>query len=413
MARVWQPYRICPDISAIGRAAAFFFAMLLPLAVTAQPVAEKPADAVRIATFNASLVRRGAGVLAEDIAKHDPQVLAVAEILLRVRPDIVLLNEIDHDPSGVALGRFADLLAEGVEGLAGLDYPYRFAAEPNTGVPSGHDLDGDGRMMGAGDALGFGRFPGQYGMAILSRFPLGPARTFRTLPWAALPDAEPPRNPDGTPYWPDEVWRALPMSSKSHWDVRVELPDGRALHLLASHPTPPVFDGPEDRNGLRNAAEIEFWAAYLDGTPFADDAGARAPLAPDAAVVVLGDLNLDAQDGDGRREAIRRLLGHPRLQDPRPASDGGSAAAAAQGGANAGQEGDPALDTADWQDEGRGAPGNLRVDFVLPSRGLEIVGAGVFWPAADDPLARLVAERGDERASSDHRLVWVDVRWAE
>ncbi len=277
------------------------------------------------------------------------------------------------------------------------------------GVPSGHDLDGDGRTMGAGDALGFGRFPGQYGMAILSRFPLGPARTFRTLPWAARPGAEAPLKPDGTPYWPEAVWQALPLSSKSHWDVAVALPDGRALHLLASHPTPPVFDGPEDRNGLRNAAEIGFWADYLDGAAVPDDSGETAPLAPDAIVVVLGNLNLDPEDGDGRRDAIRRLLGHPRLQDPRPASTGGTAAAARQGGANAGQTGDPARDTADWQDD---APGNMRVDFVLPSRGLEVAGAGVFWPTPDDPLARLVAERARERASSDHRLVWVDIELA-
>jgi hypothetical protein len=247
-------------------------------------------------------------------------------------------------------------------------------------------------------------------MAVLSRLPLEPARTFRTLPWAAVPGAEPPVNPDGTPFWPDEVWRALPLSSKSHWDVPVSLPGGAELHLLASHPTPPVFDGPEDRNGLRNAAEISFWAEYLDGTAFPDDAGETAALAPEARAVVLGDLNLDPADGDGHREAIRRLLGHARLQDPGPASAGG-AAAAAQGGANAGHAGDPALDTADFSDRGdRGGPGNLRVDFVLPSRDLEVVASGVFWPAPDDALAGLVAERRDERASSDHRLVWVDVR---
>ncbi len=415
MTRVPQASRNRSDRSLGGRVALFAAAILLPALLPAlalaQPMPEKPAGTVRIATFNASLVRQGAGVLASDIAKRDPQVLAVAEILLRVRPDVLLLNELDHDPDGVALGRLAALLADGVEGLPGLDYPHLFAAEPNTGVPSGHDLDGDGKTMGAGDALGFGRFPGQYGMAILSRFALGSARTFRTLPWAALPGAEAPLNADGTPYWPEAVWQALPLSSKSHWDVTVELPGGRALHLLASHPTPPVFDGPEDRNGLRNAAEIGFWAAYLDGTALPDDAGETAPLAPEAAVVLLGDLNLDPEDGDGRRQAIRALLDHPRLQDPRPTSAGGPAAAAAQGGANAGQAGDPALDTADWRDDrDGGAPGNMRVDFVLPSRRLEIVGAGVFWPAPDDPLARLVAERGRERASSDHRLVWVDIR---
>ncbi len=233
------------------------------------------------------------------------------------------MNEIDHDPAGVALDRFAALLAGGVAGLPGLDYPYRFADQPNTGVPSGHDLDGDGRTMGPGDALGYGRFPGQYGMALLSRFPLGPARTFRTLPWSALPGAEPPRRPDGTPFWPDAVWRALPLSSKSHWDVTVRPSAGPPLHLLASHPTPPVFDGPEDRNGLRNAAEIGFWTAWLAGAALPDDSGGAAPLPAEAAVIVLGDLNLDPADGDGRRAAIRALLADPRLQDPRPASRGG------------------------------------------------------------------------------------------
>ena len=416
MTRVPQPYRKRADRSPAGRFVAALVASAL-MAVVAwveaaaeEAVPAKAESAIRVATFNANLVRQGAGVLIKDIAARDPQVLGVVELLLRVRPDVVLLNEIDHDPEGLALGRLAALLAAGVAGLPGLDYPHRFTAESNAGVPSGHDLDGDGRSMGPGDALGFGRFPGQYGMAVLSRFPLGPARTFRTLAWATLPGAEAPVNPDGTAFWPDGVWRALPLSSKSHWDVSVTLPEGLQLHLLASHPTPPVFDGPEDRNGLRNAAEIAFWAEYLDGTAFPDDAGVTAALAPDAAAVVLGDLNLDPADGDGRREAIGRLLDHPRLQDPRPASEGGRAAAA-QGGANAGQEGDPALDTADFRDLGdRGAPGNLRVDFVLPSRDLEVAGAGVFWPAPEDPLAALVAESRDGRASSDHRLVWVDIR---
>ena len=46
---------------------------------------------------------------------------------------------------------------------------------------------------------------------------------------------------------------------------------------------------------------------------------------------------------------------------------------------------------------------------MLPSTGLEVTGAGVFWPKGGDPLARLVATKGRKRASSDHRLVWVDL----
>ena len=49
---------------------------------------------------------------------------------------------------------------------------------------------------------------------------------------------------------------------------------------------------------------------------------------------------------------------------------------------------------------------------MRPSAGLGIAGSGVFWPLADDPLARLIAKDptgGRRPASSDHRLVWVDI----
>ncbi|MEM7190828.1 MAG: endonuclease/exonuclease/phosphatase family protein [Pseudomonadota bacterium] len=358
-------------------------------------VLEKPSGTIRVATFNADMNRKGAGVLIKDILERDDQIMNVAEIILRVRPDILLINEIDHDPEGMALARFVELLSEGVGGVEGLTYPHSFAGPSNTGVPSRVDLDGDGKTMGPGDALGFGRFPGQYAMALLSRFPIGEVRDFRGFPWAKVPWAEAPMNPDGTPYYAPEAWAALPLSSKSHWDAPVALPDGRVLHILASHPTPPVFDGPENRNGLRNAAEIRFWADYVDGADWMQDAaGQTGGLAPDAPFVIVGDLNADPAKGDGDRMTVSALINQSRVQDPRPDSPGAAAAGDAD-------------DTADWPE--KNGPGNLRVDYVLPSTGLKVVGSAVFWPADDDPLHRLVQIRGRKRASSDHRLVWVDI----
>jgi len=52
--------------------------------------------------------------------------------------------------------------------------------------------------------------------------------------------------------------------------------------------------------------------------------------------------------------------------------------------------------------------GGLRVDYVLPSADMQVVGSGVFWPVPDDPLYRLVEDSTDN-PSSDHHLVWVDV----
>ena len=361
---------------------------------------------VRIATFNTDMNRPGAGVLIKDIAAHDEQVLNVAEIILRTAPDIILLNEIDHDPEGRALAGFRQVLAGGIGSASGIDFEHAFLAPSNTGEPLGLDLNGDGKVMGARDAKGFGRFPGQYGMAILSRFPLGHARTFRDFPWSKIPWAQPPVNPDGTAYFSEAAWAALPFSSKSHWDVIATLPDGRGVHLLASHPTPPVFDGPENRNGLRNAAEIRFWTDYVDGADWVvDDAGHSGGLPDGARFVVLGDLNNDPRDGDGDKPAIRGLLEHAKVQDAAPQSPG---AAAAEGRISQTHSADPRMDTADWHETEDG-PGNLRVDYVLPSTGLTIIGSGVFWPGKADPLARLVAMKGRTRASSDHRLVWVDI----
>ncbi|MEM7211548.1 MAG: endonuclease/exonuclease/phosphatase family protein [Pseudomonadota bacterium] len=391
------------------RAALWVAALMSALASPADAAGfsfERQPQTIRVATFNTDMNRQGAGVLVKDIIERDQQVLNVAEIILRVQPDIVLLNEIDYDPEGRALSEFLKLLAEGVADVPGLRYAHNFLAPSNTGEPIGVDLDGDGRVMGTRDTKGFGRFPGQYGMALLSRVPLGPARTFRDFPWSQIPWSQAPSNPDGTAYYPSEAWEILPVSSKSHWDVPAVFPDGRTIHLLASHPTPPVFDGPEDHNGLRNAAEIRFWLDHIDEASWIrDDSGTAGGLPGGREFFLLGDLNNDPADGDGNKPAIRALLGHARVQDPMPRSPG---AAAAKGRISETHMADPAYDTAEWHETEDG-PGNLRVDYVLPSVGLKVTSSGVFWPAPEDPLARLVAMKNRARASSDHRLVWVDI----
>jgi endonuclease/exonuclease/phosphatase family metal-dependent hydrolase len=367
-------------------------------AALADPAAADPAPpdpgAIRVAVFNAALSRDlpGAAVQALRLG-GDAQVEAVVEIVQRVRPDVLLLLELDRDETGESLRLVRAALREGRNGAEGVDYPHAFAEPSNTGLLADRDLDGDGVVTRPGDAFGFGLHEGHYAMALLSRFPLGPARSFQRLRWAEMPGALLPREHYGA------AADALRLSSKSHWDVAVETPEGR-LRILASHPTPPVFDGPEDRNGRRNADEIRFWTDYLSGDGWmTDDAGMRGAFAG-GPFVLLGDLNADPADGDGRRAAVAALLAHPALRDPRPTSTGGAAAA------DEGHAGDPALDTAYFG--GRSGPGGLRVDYALPARALTVTGAGVFWPGPGEPLRRLVGNR--RPVGSDHRLVWVDVR---
>ena len=122
--------------------------------------------------------------------------------------------------------------------------------------------------------------------------------------------------------------------------------------------------------------------------------------------MIVGDYNADPKDGDSTDEAILQLTENPFINNRRtPASGGGAEAAELQGGANESHENPPKFDTADFNDA---APGNLRVDYVLPSFHLRIRRSGVFWPVRSSSLRRLVGE-GFPFVSSDHRLVFIDV----
>nr|WP_246156621.1 endonuclease/exonuclease/phosphatase family protein [Aquicoccus porphyridii] len=315
-----------------------------------------------------------------DILKGNDQSEAVAEVIARVRPDILLLLDIDFDFEARALGALNARIA-----AAGHRFDHAFTKRPNSGMATDLDLDGDGRRGGPGDAQGFGRFAGEGGMAVLSRWPIGEVTDLSGLIWGAQPWAIYPEV-GGRPYPSDEAKAVQRLSSVAHWVLPVETPEGRVT-LAAFHATPSVFDGPEDRNGRRNHDEIMLWRHWMNG-----DFG----QATEGRFIILGDANLDPVDGDGIKVAIRGLLGDARLQDPLPKSPGAPAEADPE------HEGNPALDTVDWPGPD---PGNLRVDYVLPSADFRLRGAGVFWPAPGEDGHDLA-----QRASR-HRLVWVDLEF--
>lgn len=309
------------------------------------------ADTLRIATFNAELIRKGPGLLLRDISRgKDPQIAAFRALLIKARPDIVALQGIDFDMRLTALNALADDLTE-----AGLSYPHRFSAAPNAGQSTGLDLNGNGRRGDADDAHGYGRFNGNGGMAILSRYPISveAVEDFTTLLWRDLPAHIYP-SAKGDPFGGQEVFDIHRLSSRGHWVVPIETPDG-PIRLMTFHATPPVYDGPEDRNGRRNHDEVAFWSDYL---------GRDTTNAPFA---ILGTANIDPERGSGRREAIDTLLGNPRLQNPFDDSP-----------------------TADFKDP---VPGDLRVDYLLPSTHWRVVDHGTLV----DPEA------------SRHALLWVDI----
>jgi endonuclease/exonuclease/phosphatase family metal-dependent hydrolase len=381
------------------------FALLLLIIATASRL--DAAEQLRIATYNIAMYGERAGGLADRLrGGNDPRAKGVAEVIQRVRPDVLLLCEIDYEADGAALRLFTEkYLGVSQGGQLPVEFAHTHTGPVNTGVPSGLDLDNDRRTDGPADAWGYGRYRGQYGMAVLSRLPIDAdqARSFRNLTWSSVPNARRPVRPGGESFYDDATWNALRLSSKSFWDIPVQPPGGRRLHLLCSHPTPPSFDGPEDRNGRRNADEIRLVADYAAGDPagyLVDDRGGRGGLDAGAPFVVLGDLNADPVDGNSIDGAIHQLLDHPRIDSSRvPTSRGAIETSNERADLNADGRGDPAHDTSDFSGD---KFSNLRVDYALPSRTLRVIDTGVFWPQRSEPGA-------EAARASDHRLVWVDV----
>jgi len=379
--------------------------LALLTACASNPATDAAPKTLRVATYNSSLYsEKGAGLIAR-LRAGDASAAKIAAVVQHQRPDLLLINEFDFDEAGIAADLFQQRYLEVPQrGQRAIRYPYRYIAPVNTGVPSGLDLDHDGKAGTANDAWGFGQHPGQYGMLVLSRYPIDAqhARTFRNLRWSAMPGAAQPIDPKTRqPWYRPEVWSQLRLSSKSHWDLPVRTPLGE-IHFLVSHPTPPVFDGPDDHNGARNRDEIRLWNEYISPAPapwLCDDAGVCGGIAADARFVIAGDQNSDPHDGDGSADAIPRLLANPRLQSqPFPRSEGAVAAARAVGGGNIGQKGPDAEDTGDFGPR----VGNLHLDYVLPSTGLRIVDSGVFWPAPGE-------EGADWIDATDHHMVWLDL----
>jgi hypothetical protein len=395
--------------SAVPLVAAALAAVVLAIAASSGAAppdhARLGAKDIRVMQYNILDVRT------EDLKRNDnPRVEKIAAVIQRLRPDILLLNEIAYDQHGAIhvdpddregqnARRFVEnyLKVPQAPDLDGIVY-HTYTAPSNTGIQSGHDLNRDGIAMTVcpsppgtlpdggvaphapggqicgEDALGFGTFPGHYGMAVLVRpqFKIlaDRARTFQKFLWKDMPGAMLPTVPaTGASWYPPATLEIFRLSSKSHWDVPVRLPGGPVVHVLASHPTPRSFDGPEDRNGKRNFDENRFWGDYInDASYIYDDAGVQGGLAPDASFFVMGDLNHNAG-------AVRdHILANPRVNDefvPLPLTGG-----------------------------------NLnRIDYALPSTDMTVLGGFAYG------LASLYQGWGEYPGRpSDHYPVVVDVR---
>ena len=374
----------------------FTVILLLFILITGCQSSHEQQETLRVATFNTAMYRDEHGVIKKDLQEgDDEQIKIIARIIQQVRPDILALQEFDYDPRGDYLDLFREnYLENSWKGSQSIEYEYAMAFPSNTGLPTPFDLNNDGKKHSADDAYGYGEYPGQYAFAILSKYPLDSSamRTFRKFLWKDMPEAALPMKNDSTSYYNEKELEAFRLSSKNHVDIPVKM-NGKSVHILIAHPTPPVFDGEENRNGKRNHNEIRLFADYISEEKKADylydDEGNYGGLDTSEPFVILGDMNADPEKGETYRNPIMQLLENPQVNQ--------KAASGKWVPSHRSKKGKELYTTSVF---------DMRIDYVLPSDEFKVKNSGVFWPKEPDSLYQLTkGEKG-----SDHRMVWMDVQ---
>ena len=229
------------------------------------------------------------------------------------------------------------------------------------------------------------------------------------MPGALLPDD--PATPAPADWYSPAELDVFRLSSKSHWDLPILI--GRQGRALPDEPSDAAGLRRRRRTGTARGTSTRSASGPTTSRParggyIYDDAGRSGGLEPGIAV------------RDRRRPELRpaRRRQHPG-RDPAtaraparqhdsstPASPGAVEQNALQGGVNLTHRSDPKLRHRRLRR--RRTAATCGPTTCCRGRTCTSSTRGVFWPLMADPLFRLVGVF--PFPTSDHRLVWVDVR---
>lgn len=291
---------------------------------------------IRVAAWHLPGIRT-----AELVAGETPRVRQIAQVIQRIRPNVVVLSGLAYDAEGgpgvPKEGQAGSNAARLVEGYLAKPQatdlqPLSFTASmppTNSGMPSGMDLDRSGKVVTefslsaeaanpafSGDAWGPGAYPGQFGLAILvdPRLTLGKdVRTFRLMPWDYMPSASLPPAPEGQTgkggWFTPEQLKTVRLAATTTIDAPITLPNGRVVHVVSSNPSVLGGTDQQQRRARRHRDEIRFLADYVEGLGYiVDDSGVGGGLSTDATFVIMGQFNASPEDERSLGDPIASVL---------------------------------------------------------------------------------------------------------
>lgn len=360
---------------------------------------EKTSGDIRVATLHAQIRGGSAAEVLEDLdGGMHPQARVLAETVQLNAPDVLVLTGLSYDEQQqIAATVNEEYLSRGQNGQSGITYPHVYTAPTNSGVESGADLDGDGRIGGPADALGYGRYAGERGMAVFSTYPIAEeeVRTFQDFLWQDMPENSIPEDEFST-----LEQSVLPLLGTSLWDIPLEVPGETGhVHVVATDLNSPP--GPTTPDVARSEDQRRMVAEFISGASWYlyDDEGTYGGLESGSPFVVAGSL-ADAQELQTRPSdevpALASLLESGAVQDPGPEAVTEEPLP---------QRRDTEVDP--QATHGLAGGDAVRSSYVLPAADLDIDSTGVFWPAEGEFGFNLV-DPADPDAPAG-RLVWLDI----
>lgn len=359
---------------------------------------EKDERDIRVATLHAGLRAESSAVLLEELqGGMHPAARVLAETVQANAPDVLVLTGISYDENQeIAETLNRQYLARGQNGQTGMQYSYTYTAPTNSGIDSGADLDGDGRVGGPADAIGYGNHPGERGMAVFSTRPVveDEVRTFQEFLWEDMPE-----NSIREGQFSKLEKSVLRLPSTTMWDIPIEVPgEAEHVHVVATDlNSSPRSARPDD---ARNEDQRQMVADFVSGSAWYlyDDDGVRGGLGAEDPFVIAGSLADEQELMTSPAEKVPELstlLESEVLQDPAPEAVTDEPL----------PERDEAADPQATQGLSNGDA--VRSSYLLPATAIEVVGTGVFWPAEGEFGYDLVDPA--ESASPSGRLVWLDI----
>jgi hypothetical protein len=314
---------------------------------------------------------------------------AAAEVIQRVKPQVLFLSGLDVDAQELTVSKFSSsFLTVTQSGQTPIQYPHLYCMKSNNKLRSS---------------------------CILSKFPFksDKIRTFKNFAWEDMQKSKIPKNFRFQSKYKNPIQAKLDRlkSAKklfSHNFADIPMVIGKTeIHLIH------LLSAPTELESLSETVipeqyqdESQFLQDYLSPETsqyIEDDSGKKGGIAANAHYVIGADFRMDPSDGPGTKTSINQLLDLDILNsNVLPNSVGATEDAAVEAGKNAFHIGTASNDTTYFSPE---THGNLRTSFLIPNKSLTIDSSGVFWPDTSHPARRLIDPKVTNR-----RLIYVDLQ---